>query len=174
MLKSDMNKLLFIFTVVLGSILVAKEPTLAILTKVSSNGLQKFNIATNSFECKPYGVVSLDTLYRTASADSSCRKRIEKFYNKNPNLKFFSFNLLEIMQMYHLEFKDKECVLYANGQTTLSELLLASGLAFLKNGFEDDEFNALFYKAQKSAKFSKIGLWEENILKDCMVETYKE
>lgn len=174
MLKSDMNKLPFIFALLFATILVAKEPTLAILNSVGSNDIQKFNISTNSFECKPYGVVSLDALHRAASVNSSCRKKIEDFYKKNPNSKFFSFNLLKIMQMYHLEFKDKKCVLYANGQTTLSELLLSNGVAFVKKGFEDDEFKALFYKAQKNAKFLKIGLWKEDILKDCMVEAYKE
>jgi hypothetical protein len=169
-----MNKLFFLFALLLLSVLAAKEPTLAILTSVSSNSIQRFNIGMASFECKLYGVVVIDDLYKNASMDSSCKKKVEEFYKRNPNAKFSSSNVLKIMQMYHLEFKDKGCVLYANGQTTLSEMLLAEGLAFIKRGFQDDEFHTLFYKAQENAKLSKIGLWEENILKDCMVEAYKE
>lgn len=174
MLKSYMNKLFFIFPIVFINLLMASEPILAILTSVSSNGTQRFTIGNNSFECKPYGVITLDTLYKAASVDSSCRKRVEAFYIKNPNSKFFSDALLKTMQMYHLEFKDKTCVLYANGQKTLSELLLAEGLAFTKPQFLDDEYKAIFYKAQMNAKLSNSGLWEENILKDCMVESFKE
>jgi hypothetical protein len=174
MLKSYMNKLFFIFLLLPLALLVADEELFAILKNAGSNGTQKFSIGKNELECKAYGVVTLEALYQKSSADSSCRKKVEQFYKSNPNAKFFSSNMLKIMQMYHLELKKKGCVLYANGQQTLSELLLSQGLAFMKPAFEDEEFRALFYKAQTQAKLAKNGLWEEEIFHDCMVESYKE
>jgi hypothetical protein len=169
-----MNKLFFIFLLLYTSTVFANEPLLAILKSISSNGIQKFTLGKNEFECKAYGVVTLETLYQKSPAESNCKKRVDEFYKLNPNAKFRSFYILKRMQMYHLEFKEKGCVLYANGEQTLSELLLADGLAFMKPQFEDEEFQALFDKAQTQARFFKNGLWEENILNDCMVESYKE
>jgi hypothetical protein len=154
--------------------LPAEEQVLAILKSVDSNALQKFSLGRHNFECKPYGLVTLENLYQASPVDSKCRKEIEQFYTLYPNTKFFTSNMLKLMQMYHLEFKDKECILYAYGQKILSEFLLAEGLAFMKAEFQDEEFQAIFYKAQTNANASKIGVWTENILNNCVVETYKE
>ena len=72
--------------------------------------------------------------------------------------------------MYHIEFKDKKCVVYAKGQMSLSEILLKEGLAVNEPRFKDEEFKYLFDKAQIRAKTLKKGLWSENLLKDCVSE----
>ena len=75
--------------------------------------------------------------------------------------------------MYHIEFKNQECILYALGEKTLSELLLENGLAVCKPIFRDEEFKYLFYKAQLKAKTNKYGMWKENFINDCIAELYK-
>ncbi|MDD2789516.1 MAG: hypothetical protein PHU40_02500 [Sulfurimonas sp.] len=128
----------------------------------------------SNFICKPYGLVTLEKLYTTGPIDSLCRKNLEALDREDPNVRYFTLRLLKPMQRYHVEFQDKRCIIYARGEITLSELLLAEGLAFIKPAFDDDVFNAVFLKAQNSAKLAKKGLWQENIVKDCMIESYKE
>ena len=169
-----MHKLSSFFVLLFWGVLIANEPNLAILQSVISNDTQKFSQKMSHFICKPYGVVTLEKLYNTSAIDSLCRKSVESLYAQDPNIRYFSLRLLKPMQTYHVEFQEKSCVLYANGEKTLSELLLAEGLAFIKPAFGDDVFNAVFSKAQMAAKLSKKGLWRENILKECMVELYKE
>ncbi len=152
----------------------AKEPILAILNNIVSNETQKFSIGNYSFFCEPYGILTLEKLYKNASIDSTCRKKVQNFYIKHPDLEYFSSTILDIQQMYHIEFKGKECVLYAKGQKVLSEILLEEGLAVKQPLFDDDEYNYLFMKAQNRAKFNKIGLWEDDNLGVCINILYKE
>jgi len=166
-----MHKLSSFLVLLSWSVLLAKEPNLAILQSVVSNDTQKFSQGKSHFVCKPYGVVTLEQLYNASTIDSLCRKSVDGFYAQDPNMRYFSLRLLKPMQTYHVEFQNKSCVLYAKGEKTLSELLLAEGLAFIKPAFDDEVFNAVFFKAQMTAKLSKKGLWRENILKECMVES---
>lgn len=159
--------LLYIF---LAHSLSAKEPTMAILTNIITNSTQKFNIGNYNFYCEPYGVISLEKLYARSAPESKCRESIVGFYNRHPDLKYFTQEVMKVMQMYHLEFKEKQCIIYARGQKTLSELLLENGLALIKPNFDDEEFRYLFYKAQLNAKISKSGMWSEQIDKDCVSE----
>lgn len=171
-----MSKLsyLFFITFLAHNLVYAKEPTMAILLDITTNSTQRFNIEQYSFYCKPYGVITLEKLYNNSKADSKCKESIGNFYKKHPDLKYFTNKLLKVRQMYHLEFKDKECVLYAKGQKTLSEILLSEGLAVNKPMFKDEEFSFLFKRAQINAKLKKKGVWGEKVLKDCISELYKD
>lgn len=170
-----MRKSIYFFLVafLLHTSLYAKEPTMAILRDITTNAVQKFSIEQYSFYCQPYGVISLDKLYENSKMDSKCKQSIKNFYKKNPNLEYFTMELLKVGQMYHLEFKDKECVIYAKGQRTLSEILLSEGLAVNKPIFKDEEFKFLFERAQTNAKLLEKGIWGEKVLKDCIAELYK-
>ena len=175
-LKFQMSKILNIFLLnfLLMSTLQASEPTLAILNSVHSNELQKFKIGQNSFYCKPYAITTIDKLYAKSAQNSLCRSSIEKFYLQNPDAQYFTLNLLKVKQMYHVEFKNTECILFAKGEKTLSELLLENGLALLQINFQDKEYGAIYKKSQNRARLLKRGLWKENIKRECVVELYKE
>ena len=173
MLKFEMLKSLKISFLFITSFLVASEPTLAVLENIVSNDTQKFSIGKYNFYCKPYGVVTLNELYANTTLGSTCKKSIETFYTKNPDLKYYSFNYLKIKQMYHIEFKKDRCIVFVQGQKNLSELLLESGLALQKPFFKDKEYGALLKNSQKRARMLRKGMWSENILRECIVELYK-
>lgn len=172
MLKLDMLKIIkiFLMNIFLWTSLYSSEPILAILDKTVSNELQIFKIKQYNYECKPYGVTTLEKLYYKSTPDSMCKKSINNLYLQNPESQYFALNLLKIKQMYHLEFKKESCILFAKGEKSLSELLLENGLAMLKPNFRDRTYEYIYKKAEKKARFLKRGLWGENIAKECIVE----
>lgn len=99
-----------------------------------------------------------------------CKKSIEQFYTQNPESEYFALNILKVKQMYHLEFHENSCTLFAKGEKSLSELLLENGLALVKPNFRDEIYTTIYKKAQKKARFLKKGLWSENIANECVVE----
>ena len=164
---------IFILYIFLCISLDAKEPVLAVLNNSISNQVQIFGIGKYTFECRPYGLITLEKIYETSKTKSMCRNSIDNFYKKNPKSKFYVDSLLEYKQLYHVEIKDTTCILYAKGQMTLSEILLAKGLAVLKPTFKDEEFDSSFTLAQRKAKMDKKGLWKEKIFSSCAEEIYK-
>ena len=175
MLELEMLKkiIFFVIYVCLTTFLNAREPFVAVLFNVVSNETQLFNSGGYDFCCKPYGILTLETLHSNSKSGSLCQKKIEIFYKKNPDLKYFTYKILNYKQRYHIEFKDKKCVLYAKGEVSLSELLLKEGLAVQKPLFKDEEFGYIFFQAQQKAKFEKKGLWNDKILESCMKELYR-
>ena len=169
-----MNKLFTLFFIVVLSILSAKEPTLAILQNINSTSLQKFSIANSNFYCEAYGVLSIDKLASNKSINPTCKKSISSFYQRHPQSKYFSQEVLKVLQMYHIEVKGDRCIVFAQGEVTLSEQLLREGLALLEPSFRDDEYEGLFKTAQLNAKVNKKGLWSESIVRDCITEIYKK
>ena len=143
---------------------------MAILKNITTNSRQEFNIKNYNFYCEPYGITTLERMYENAQNGSKCRESIDSFYRKNPDLKYFTDGILKTEQMYHIEFKDKMCVIYARGQKSLSELLLENGLAVNKRILNDEEFNFTFKKAESNAKLLKRGMWSEKIDKECATE----
>ncbi|WP_294966854.1 hypothetical protein [Sulfurimonas sp.] len=164
---------IFMFYILLSLSLDAKEPVLAILNNTVSNEVQNFTMGKYTFECRAYGLLTLEKLYNSSKVGSVCRNEIVKFYKKNPKLEYYADSLLENRQEYHVEIKNTQCILYARGQMTLSELLLVEGLAVLKPKFKDEEFESYFTLAQKRAKIDKKGLWGEKIFSSCIEELYK-
>lgn len=174
-----MSKLIYFFILLsvflspLSSV-YAKEPTMAILNSIISNESQKLSIENYSFICSPYGVLTLEKLYNNGAIDSTCQDKIKIVYKKDPDLEYYAASILHIEQMYHIEFKGKECLLYARGQKVLSEILLEEGLGVIQPLFDDEEYNYLFLKAQNRAKFYKKGLWKDDTLRVCIDLLYKE
>jgi len=169
-----MNKILYflILITIYTPFIDAKEPTLAILRAIYSNAEQKFSIAQYSFLCKPYGVITVDELYKEAKKDSTCRSSIDIFYKQNPKDKFFTSSLLKLRQTYHIEFKNNRCILYAKGLNTLSELLLSKGLGIKKIIFQDEEFSNKFAEAQLDAKANKLGIYKYDVKLKCIAELF--
>jgi len=164
----------FLFQIYFSSFLNAKEPVLATLLDVISNSTQKFTMLNFTFYCKPYGVLSIDTILDEKSPDSVCRSSLLQLYSKNPKLKYFSQNLFNTRQNYHIEFKEQKCLIYLKGEKTLSELLLEEGLAINRSNFADDEFKHIFINAQNRAKSLEKGIYKNsNLKKSCIVELYK-
>lgn len=153
--------------------LEAKEPLLATLETVYSNSMQRFKINSNSFVCQPYGVISLERLYLKSQKGSLCRESIEEFYSKSRYLSYYTESILKIYQRYHIELKESECVVYARGERTLSELLLSKGLAIKRAHFNDKEFRYKFEKSSRTAKENKKGLWNTSIEKYCNIKLQK-
>jgi len=148
----------------------AKEPVMAILKNVYTNDEQQFTYMNYSFLCQPYGIVSLEDIYRNPKVSVVCKKKIIKFYIKNPNLKYFSARLMDISQMYHIEVKENlRCLIFANGMRTLSEELIRNGLAIKKPYLKDEIYGYKFDIAQKRASFYKLGLHKDSVLKNCMI-----
>lgn len=172
MLKLQMlKKLFFLFLLIFFNLsLNAKEPFLAILLSIPTNGMQTFNYGKFDFYCQPYGVITLQEIYNVSKPDSTCRKKIDKFYIQNPDLKYYTSRLLEVEQRYHIRFKEKRCVIYAKGQTTLSEILLKEGLSIQKPNFKDDEFRYDFFKAESKAQNYKKGIWKDKVPESCLQE----
>ena len=164
-----MHKIIY-FLILPFTYIYALEPSLAILYDVNSNDTQKLNIGNYNFYCSPYGIHTLESLYKQSKPDSLCKKSIDKFYINNPNLKYFSADILHLKQRYHINIKENKCILYAKGELSLSELLLKKGLAVLKAKFKDKEFAYKFKSAQTQAKFIKNGLWDTDIQKNCISE----
>lgn len=165
---------ILLFLIFLTLVLDAKEPLLGILTSVNSNKNQSFNISKYDLTCQPYGVLTLERLYDISDDNLVCKQMIRSIYAKNPDLKYFAQRLLKVQQRYHIMPKEKgECILYAKGQMTLSELLLAKGLALLKPLFEDEEFRDDFNVAQRKARLEKRGLWMEDIFEICAAKLYE-
>ncbi|EQB40571.1 hypothetical protein M947_01850 [Sulfurimonas hongkongensis] len=176
MLKLHMLKIteILLLLLLLNLNLDAKEPLLGILTSVNSNEVQSFNISKFNLTCRPYGVLTLERLYAISDDGSVCKEKIESIYAKYPDLKYFAQRLLKRQQRYHFVPKEKgECVLYAKGQMTLSELLLAKGLALVKPLFDDEEFRDDFNVAQRKASLEKRGLWEKDIFEICAAKLYE-
>lgn len=175
MIQSFMHKvstiflpLLFVFTS-----LHAKEPTLAQLQSIQSNGIQIFSIGQYNFQCKPYGVVTIEKLFENAALDSICKKSIQKFYIKYPLLKEYSRYTLKPKQLYHVEFKERDCLVYVHSEMSLSEVLLREGLAVIHPTLIDEEFMPDLTKSERIAKANKKGLWKEEIIRNCLIELYK-
>ena len=175
MLELDMLRKIYIliFYTLLSTTLYAEEPLLATLESVISNDVQKFGIGGYTFECTAYGVMTLEGLYNSSKVDSECKKSIDKLYVKNPKLKYYVDSVLKYKQQYHIEIKNQECIVYSNGQVSLSELLLKEGLAFKNLRFKDEEFDFYFSLAQRKAKIEKNGLWSEKIFTNCTEELNK-
>jgi hypothetical protein len=153
--------------------LYSSESIVATLHSIPSNSVQEFSISHSRFLCHHYGLVTIEELSHNTKLSSVCQKSIEEFYLKHPDLKQYAQKKLKIMQRYKIEFKKRECILYSDGQMSYSELLLKSGLAVVKPVFLDKEFKYAFNKAQENAKLLKIGIWKEEVIKNCMESLYK-
>ncbi len=171
-----MHRIIYFFILLIFLIypLNAKEPVMAILDGVVANGIQKFTFAQYSFYCKPYGVLTLEMLYENDSFNSGCQESLQSFYKKNPLSEHFSGDILKVKQMYHVDFRDNRCILYARGEKTLAELLLKEGLAVTKPLFNDDEFVYVYNKVQLGAKITKKGIWADTTVIKCINALYKE
>jgi hypothetical protein len=175
-LKSSISFLLFkrliiaYISIFFFTALNAKEPTLAILKNVYTNNIQKFSISQYNYICKAYGIVSIDDLYSKSIQNDICKKSIEDFYSKNYTKMFYTQHILHLEQMYHIEFRDKECILHAQGEKTLSEILLYEGLAIKKINFRDEIYKERFINAQDNARKSRRGLWKTTLYKNCFPE----
>jgi len=167
-----MNKIVYLLFFSFSALFSA-EPTLGILHSINSNTQQVFTIAQKRYVCDAYGILGLEKLLENSSINSACKTKIQKFYLKNPEARSLSFKKLHIFSQYHLEFKESQCILFASGEITLSELLLKEGFALLEPLFDDEEYVKYYKNAQELAKFEKRGLWEDGT-KECAAELYKK
>ena len=159
---------IFIFLLLSSHTLLAKEPFLATLVNVVSNDILEFTYENKKISCFTYGVITIDQIYRKADKDSSCKKSIEKFYNKRKDLIHYTSSKMKVYQLYPIIFKkDNKCIINIVGEKTLSESLIEKGLAVTKNLFKDKEYAYYFEHAEKKSKVNKEGIWNENTIQNC-------
>ncbi|MBN2816213.1 MAG: hypothetical protein JXQ67_05980 [Campylobacterales bacterium] len=151
----------------------AQKPSLGILKSVPTNSQQIFSISQHSYMCDSYGIIGLQKLLQREEINSSCKKSLEVFFKQNPSSQYYSQRLLKQEQQYHIEFKKQQCILFAQGEVTLSELLLRSGVALLEPSFKDEEYSTYFTRAQESAKREERGVYKSEVLRNCLGELYK-
>jgi len=161
------NNSIFLFFFLFSTLLTAREPILSTLVKIVSNEVHEFKNGNYKYRCTPYGVYTLEELYRNAKEDSTCRKSIESFYKKKPDLFNYSYKMLNTFQSYPMIFKNQKCVINVAGEKSYSEFLLEEGLALKVPTKLDIEYDFLFLKVQKEAEREKKGLWSVNISKEC-------
>jgi hypothetical protein len=169
-----MVKILIVYGVMFLSLLFAKEPTVMILDTIYSNGLYKFRYGLREVYCRPYGVWTVEVIAQSTTKNSVCKDQFKKFIASNPKLAYYAWYHLEVEQSYHIELaKDGYCKVFAFGQKTISEMLLQNGVAVLDPLFEDEEYSFRFQKSQNFAKYYKKGIWQNPLLKSCIVEFFK-
>ena len=154
--------------------LFAQEPTLGILESIQTNTRQIFIIGQSRYKCDAYGVLGVEKLLKNRVLNSACKQNIQRFYEKHPEAKFFIHRKLKSLQRYHIEFQESECVLFASGEITLSELLLKKGFALLNPLFKDKEYLQYYEDAQALARFEKRGIWKDGTIRDCVAELYEK
>lgn len=159
---------------ILGITLEAQEPTVALLKHIESNSNQKFSFKNYTFTCTAYAITPLNEIANRESLSTLCKTALDSFYRADPKAKYFALYALSVEEMYHLEFRDRGCLLFANGEITLSEMLLREGLALLIPNFKDKEYRYLYEKAQAKAKREKKGVWGERLQRDCSGDIYKK
>ena len=159
---------IFISLIFFSQLLSAKEPFLARLVNIPTNDIQEFEYGNIGFTCLPYGVISVDELYRRADQDSMCKKSIALFYRKRVDLKYFTDSKMNVYQSYSLLRKENNrCIINISGEKSLSEFLLEEGLAVKQPLFKDKEYIYYFFQTQEKAKEEKKGMWKGRITKDC-------
>jgi hypothetical protein len=167
-----MHRILFIiFFLAYG--LFAQPFVIAKLNAVPSNSLQIFTLHAQEISCVPYGVLTLGMIRKYRKINSVCREKIDRYISQHPNRSFFASMHLYLKAYYTLKLHPKGCLLYARGQKSLSEMLLEEGLAVIAPGFSDEEFLALFQRAQNRAKYAKRGVWSTDTLEICALGLYK-
>lgn len=164
---------IFVLLYLLCSELFGQSHVIAKLISIPSNNLQIFSIEGKTFSCLPYGVITLGSMLQYKKINATCRKEMALFFAKNPEKTQFVARRLHVKSFYDLRYAKGECVIYASGQKSLSELLLENGLAILKANFQNEEFHALFLQSQRHAQENKLGVWSNNTLKICVLGLYK-
>ncbi len=159
--------------IILFTQLFAKNIIIGQLISVFSNTLQIFKIQQKNIQCLPYGILTLDEIMRYKKINIVCKKEINTYFIHHPYRQYFSLRHLSVRGFYTLILKNKQCLIYAKGQKSLSELLLQNGLAIINPRFNDNEFKDEFLQAQNYAKYHKLGIWSNNILMICALGMYK-
>jgi len=154
--------------------LFAWEPQNMTLDAIYANDRYLFHKAKQEFICVPYGVWTLDHVLRKKGLGAVCKKALEDFIVDNPKLHYFAYYKMHLWQSYRVEFKKGACIIYMGSKQTLSETLLASGVAIKKPFFDDEEFRYRFNQASSLAKNFKRGVWSDAKLRSCMSEFFKE
>lgn len=161
------NILLLIFCV---TVTYAKPLGMA-LEEVRSNASLIFRYRNVSIECAPYGVFTLIQVYNKKDLSAGCKRMIKSFFLSHPKIRYFADYKLHFLQYYMVEPKGNgQCLVNVRGKRSFSQLLLLNGAAALRKNFKDEELRNTFFKAQKSARIIKKGIWSEPRLKKCLLE----
>ncbi len=146
--------------------LFAAEPTLGILTGVSSNNVLNLTIEGRAFTCKNYGILTLNEI---EGLENTCKERLKAFELNNPQQRYFSQMHLKRYQQYPVIIVNKqECIVYAKGRKSLAELLLEAGLAIHKQSLQESITDYKYRRAVRRARNLKQGIYADAVLRNCI------
>jgi len=117
--------------------------------------------------CIPYGVITLEGLAAEAALKEACRQRINDYFRQAPEDADFGSRQLKPQQFYRIERRETGCILYARGRRSYAELLLESGLALVREGFDDALWYARYQRAQEGARRHRRGIWSDPYWAEC-------
>ncbi|MDD5051523.1 MAG: hypothetical protein PHO27_02180 [Sulfuricurvum sp.] len=159
-----------LFGVMIFCMPLHSEIEVGLLISIDSNSKVKLLSKNISVPCEAFGILPLDEILKKAVNPKECQAQIEIFYHTHPHEKVFAAEHLTIQQNYHYEEINGECVLYANGLESYSEMLLRQGLAIIDPTFNNKEWNGKLLRAKKGAEVEKLGLYDTEIRKYCIKE----
>lgn len=159
-----------LFSLILFTVPLYAEIKVGLLVSIQSNAKMTLLYHNIPVSCEPYGVIPFETMIPNAFSPKECSEEIEKFYHSHPHERHFARENLYVQQSYHFEQKAEGCILYANGAESYSEMLLREGLAVIRPGFDDTEWNAKFARQSQGAEKLKMGLYDTLIRKFCIKE----
>lgn len=154
----------FVFMPLYGDI------SIGVLSAIKNNDNIDLLYNNRHVECKPFGIITLDSMMANAVNPKECSNAINAYYRSSPHDKVFAREHLFIGQSYHFEQIKGGCVLYANGLETYSEMALAQGIALIEPTFDNVEWNTRLQRVQQGAETQKRGLHTTLIRKYCIKE----
>jgi hypothetical protein len=93
---------------------------------------------------------------------------LNAFIAEHPEYHYFSQTYLKRYQQYHLDILDSQCLLYAQGRKSLSELLLENGLAVRDEMKRNIILDYKFQRSVTRAQREKKGIYSDAILRNCV------
>ncbi len=167
-LKSFIHTLAICLAIIPLFKLNAQEPTMAMVSHIYDNTYQKFQVSGYSFICKPYGIVTIESLLNDEQLDEGCRSKLQRFYLKQPELSSFVYKFIHTKSFYHLEYTESSCLVYVKGQESYSELILREGLGRIEKNFKNRIFKKRFERMQRIGENSNKGVYKDPDVYSCI------
>ncbi|MEA2111508.1 MAG: thermonuclease family protein [Campylobacterota bacterium] len=103
-----------------------------------------------------------------SNVENTCKSRLKEYVQNHPEIFHFSSLQLKRYQQYHLDILNNQCIIYAKGRKSLSEILLENGLAVRDVKVKNIVFEYKFKRAELRARREKKGIYSDPILRSCV------
>jgi hypothetical protein len=159
----------FFYTFLFGAY-NSQQPIIGTLTHINANNTLLFNFSRVPYHCKSYGIYTLFDFLATPNITEDCKKGINEYFDKNPKERYFPQYTFKVFQQYHVSFKDRDCIISAQGQRTYATLQLERGLAVLKPRFTNKLLEYKYKRSQDMARKLKKGIWSNPKIMRCVTQ----